>query len=83
MNPANATSTLARETTMNIAASVKTETADTAYTGDRVIRVHAAMRCPHCLRGRLRASSVHQIGEGEFAWRCGHCHRDVLVISAA
>jgi hypothetical protein len=69
---------------MNIAASVQTETAmtDTAYTGERVVRVHASVPCPHCLRGRLRASGVHEIGDGEFAWRCGHCHRDVLVISA-
>jgi predicted SprT family Zn-dependent metalloprotease len=69
---------------MNIAASVKTETAttDTARVGDCVARVHAVIRCPHCLRGRLRASGVHQIGEGEFAWRCGHCHRDIITINA-
>jgi hypothetical protein len=75
---------IARETTMNVAASIKTDAiaTDSARIGDRVVRVHAVIRCPHCLRVRLRASGVHQIGEGEFAWRCGQCHRDILVISA-
>ena len=70
---------------MNIATSIKTETVttmDSARIGDHVARVHAVIRCPHCLRGRLRASGVVQIGEGEFAWRCGHCHRDTITISA-
>jgi hypothetical protein len=69
---------------MNIASGIKTDviTPTTTRVDDRVIRVHAAMRCPHCLRGWLRASGVHEIGDNEFAWRCGHCHRDVLVISA-
>jgi hypothetical protein len=69
---------------MNIPASIKTNatSTDTARVGDRIIRVLAAVPCPRCLRGRLRASGVYEIGENEFAWRCGHCHRDVLVISA-
>jgi hypothetical protein len=69
---------------MNIATSIKTETqtTDTARIGDRVVRVLAAMRCPHCLRGLLRANGLRQIGEGEFVWRCGHCHRDTITISA-
>jgi hypothetical protein len=61
-------------------ASIKT--VDTARLGDRVVRVHAAMRCSHCLRGRLHASGVCEIGESEFAWRCAHCHCDVLTITA-
>jgi Zn finger protein HypA/HybF involved in hydrogenase expression len=68
---------------MNVASNVKTDatTPDTARVSDRAVRVHAAMRCPHCLRGRLRASGVHEISEHQFAWRCGHCHRDVLTIT--
>lgn len=50
---------------MNIATSIKTETVttDTTYIGDRVIRVHGAIPCPRCLRGRLRAGGVREIGE--------------------
>ena len=59
-----------------------TAIADTAYASDRIVRVATVLRCPLCLRGRLRASSVRDVGNGEFAWTCAHCHRDILTITA-
>jgi len=57
-------------------------TTDAAHVGSHVVRVFGAHRCPHCLRGRLHASAWRDIGEGEYAWICQRCHRDVLTISA-
>ena len=66
---------------MNIAVKIDATATDIARIGDHVIRVLATLRCPHCLRGRLRASGVHEVGENEFAWTCTTCHRDVVTVT--
>jgi hypothetical protein len=60
--------------------NTETET-DYTHVGDRVVRQFAAVRCPHCLRARLRPSDLREIGELEFAWTCSLCHRDVLTVT--
>jgi len=58
-----------------------TTTADVAHVGDHTARVFGLLRCPHCLRGRLRASSVRDVGDGEYALTCQLCHNDALTIT--
>jgi hypothetical protein len=53
---------------------------DAASVNGRVVRVLGALSCPHCLR-QLRATAVRDIGDGEYAWTCTHCHRDTLTIT--
>jgi hypothetical protein len=62
----------------------KTEvtTTDIARIGDRVVRVFAAVPCPRCLRGRLHATAMREVGEYQYAWTCQRCHSDVVAISA-
>jgi threonine dehydrogenase-like Zn-dependent dehydrogenase len=62
---------------------IETTASDSARVGDRVVRVFGAVPCPHCRRGRLHASSLREIGGGEFAWTCPACHRDLITISAS
>jgi len=59
---------------------------DYADVGDHVVRLFAAVPCPLCLRGRLRASAWRDIGDGEFAefaLTCPQCHRDVFTITGS
>jgi hypothetical protein len=58
-----------------------TRSNDFARVGDRVVRQFASIPCPHCLRARLRASSMREVGEGEYALTCSGCHRDILTIT--
>ena len=62
---------------------IKTETtsSDSVRVGDRVARVLAAVPCPHCLRGRLHASTWRETGDDEFALTCPQCHRDVFTLT--
>jgi ribosomal protein L40E len=57
-----------------------TTTTDTAYTGDRTVRVFSIVVCPRCL-ARLHASALRDLGEGEYAWTCQRCHSDVVTIT--
>jgi len=69
---------------MTVMPKFKTDTpttTDVAYTGNHVVRVFASIPCPHCLRGRLRASSMRELAEDEFALTCTHCHRDAFTIT--
>lgn len=60
---------------------VTTTTTDVAYVGGHVVRMFEAMCCPHCL-AQLHASAWCDAGEGEYAWVCQRCHRDVISIRA-
>jgi hypothetical protein len=61
----------------------KTETtaSDFARVGDRVVRVFGSVPCPHCLRTRLHATAMREIGGGEYALTCPRCNRDVLAVT--
>ena len=66
-----------------VTASAPGVTADTAHVGDRVVRVFGSVPCPHCLRRRLHATSMREIGDGEYALTCPRCHCDIITISAS
>jgi hypothetical protein len=70
---------------MSIAANVKTETGvatgGVARIGDRVVRVFGSLPCPHCLRGRLHANAVRELGKYQYALTCQRCHADIVTIT--
>jgi hypothetical protein len=69
------------KTDVTTTTDVVTTTPDTAFIGDRVVRVFGALCCPHCLRGQLRSTAMRDIGEGEYALTCQVCHRDTLTVT--